>query len=136
MTKTFDRVIMLGIIIGMIFLTFMLIMQKSEKAFAGTGATEGMMSTSTTYLANNTVLCSNQGVLGSIVGNGEHSGYVWIVDATSTTHTNFATTSALLAEMPTGFASTTVEYGVQATRGLTVSYTGTGTTTITYRCGN
>lgn len=120
--------IVIGILLAQIF-------QNPNEAMAGTGATEGFMSTSTTYLADNTVLCTNQGVLGSIVGHGSHTGYFWVIDATSTTHSDFATTTALLAEMPQGFASTTVEYGVQAKRGLVVDYTGTGTTTITYRCG-
>jgi hypothetical protein len=124
-------VTLLVVVVGV----FSLLQSKPWQVIAGTGATEGMTSTSTTYLADNTVLCNGQGVLGSIIGHGAHSGYLWVVDATSTTHTDFATTSALLAEMPTGYASTTVEYGVQAKRGLVVDYTGTGTTTITYRCG-
>lgn len=114
---------------------FSLLQQRPWEALAGTFMGQGMTSTSTTYLANNTVLCSNGGVLGSIVGHGAHSGYLWVIDASSTTHTNFSTTSALIAEMPTGYASTSVEYGVQANRGLIVNYTGTGSTTITYRCG-
>ena len=109
--------------------------QSSDKAFAGTGIGEGMTSTSTPYLASNTVLCGGPATLGSIIGDGAHSGYLWALDATSTTHTDFATTSAIIAERPTGHATSSVEYGVGTKRGLIINYTGTGTTTITYRCG-
>lgn len=136
MTRTEKHLISLliagALVIGMLVTQ---ILQNPEKAMAGTGMGEGMISTSTPNLANNTVLCSNGGVLGSVIAHGAHSGYLWVINASSTVHTHFATTSAILAEFPTGYGTTSAEYGAEAGRGLVVSYTGTGTTTITYRCG-
>lgn len=119
---------------------FSLLQTKPWKVYGDVNPSEATLSTSTPFLANNTVLCSGPGVLDSIVNVGVRTGQFWVVNASSTTHTHFATTTALLAILDAGFGTTTgaIKYGTDSngvgSRGLVVSYTGTGTTTITYRC--
>lgn len=135
----------LGLVLASMLLTLMaliaVISRDAKEAEADVWSGTATISTSTPFLANNTVLCSGPGVLDSIVQSGVRTGQLWVVNASSTTHTDFATTTALLAILDAGFGTTTgaIKYGVDSngvgSRGLVVSYTGTGTTTITYRCG-
>lgn len=136
---------LLGLVLGALFLTILaliaVVSREAKEVGADMWAGTATLSTSTPFLASDTVLCSGPGVLDSIVNVGMRTGQLWVINASSVNHSSFATTTALLAILDAGFGTTTsaIKYGVDdngvGSRGLLVSYTGTGTTTITYRCG-
>lgn len=129
---------LLGLVLGAMILTIvaLVVSYEPKEALGEVAVGTATQSTSTPFLANNTVLCPSQGTLDSVIQSGVRTGQFWVINASSTTHTDFATTTALLGILDAGMGTSTTKYGVEANRGLVVSYTGTGTTTITYRCGS
>ena len=98
-----------------------------------------LQSTTTPQVADQTVLCTGTGVLGSVHALKNGTGELGIFDATTTNVTkrtgNLATSSIILAWYPAGFGTTTNAFNLEFKRGLLIDYTtGVATSTISYRC--
>ena len=140
MTTRIDRLITLGIIIGMIFLTAMFSVgfftQTAKGSVEFTGAAYQSTTTrpvSGVALTSPTVLSLGQGVFGSVVITGAATGVINIYDGTTTaSHSNRATTT--LATFPASTAAGTYVFDVQYLDGLIYEVVGTvGTSTITWK---
>lgn len=151
MTNTFNRVIMLAIIVGMLLLTVLLLMQHAERALGSvdTGS-GGYVATSTrnflgTPMASTTQLVTSSsrisGILGSFVITGAGAAPVTFYDAT-TSNANLRTITAtsslkVIADFPASTAAGTYTIDGTFNDGLLYVVTGSSsavpTSTITYK---
>jgi hypothetical protein len=142
MSTTFNRIVMLAIIVGMIFLTSMLLTQISfgsvNDSSAGYEATTTRASFDGTALtatgASPKVLSVGFGSLGSVVITGAAAGTIDLYDATTTgAHSDYTGTTTL-ASFPASTAAGTYTFDVAYKRGLMLVLSGTtGTSTITWK---
>lgn len=135
-----------AVLIGMMLATLIILMQRPWQTYGSVEVGSQTQSTTTPQLATRTNLCpapsgsasTTTGVLDAVHALGPSTGYMLIMDATTTNINlrtgNRATTTLILAWYPVGFGTTTNQFGVEFKNGLLVDYTGTATTTISYRC--
>lgn len=134
MDTTFNRIVTLGIIVGMIILTATLITQRS---YGSVNDASASYEATTTRSHDGTALTSRTlsqgfGTLGSVVVVGT-GGAVTFYDATTTSnHSDHATTS--IANLPTSLSVGTYTFDIKYTRGLVmVVDSGVGTSTVTWK---
>lgn len=137
MTNTFNRVISLAIIVGMIVLTALFLTQMSFASVNDSSASYQSTTTRSAFngaaLASPSVLSTGFGTLGSVIITGAGTGIINLYDATSTAaHSDYATTT--LASFPASTAAGDYVFDVEYKRGLVVEIIGTvGTSTITWK---
>ena len=138
------------LILGMLFATVYILMQKPWQALGNVSVGEQLQSTTTPQLADRTNLCpklganpnnvgsSTTGMLGSVHLLSLSVGDILILDATTTVASQravAATSSLILAWYPVGSGTSTVAFNAEFKNGILVDYgTSVGTSTITYRC--
>ena len=137
------------LLLGMMFATAYILMQKPWQAGASVRVGDQYQSTTTPAVADRTNLCparsgmasTTTGVLGSVNVLLTGAGELAIYDATTTDNNlrvSAATSSLVLAGFPPSPTAGSYHFDVEFKRGLLVDYTTTGTgvasTTISYRC--
>jgi hypothetical protein len=127
------------VLVSMVLTVVALIMVVSDDikmAFGDTNTAEATVATTTPNVADLTVLCSGPAVLDAVHVLSGGTGNMAFIDASSTTHTDFATSTAIKVWYPVGFGTTTNQFGIQFNRGIIIdTTTGVATSTVTYSCG-
>lgn len=133
----------------LVIMTIFALSTRQEKVFGSVRVGDQYQSTTTPTVADRTNLCpaiagngrasSTTGLLGSVNVLSAGTGAMVIYDATTTNaslrSSDQATTTLILADYPTGFATTSNHFDIEFKRGLLVDYTtGVATSTISYRC--
>lgn len=140
MTKQAEHLIQGVILIGIIFLTALLIGSNSQPVQGSVNDSSAAYNSTSTEDANGShamtspqILSLGYGTLGSVVITGASTGIINLYDATSTgAHSDYATTT--LASFPASTAAGTYTFDAKYIRGLVVELVGTtGTSTITWK---
>lgn len=138
METTFNRIITLAIIVGMIVLTATMLTQKSFGSVNDSSASYNSTTTRAfpagTALTSPTTLSAGFGSVGSVVITGAATGVIVLYDATTTgPHSDHATTT--IASFPASTAAGTYVLDARYDRGLVYVLEGgtVGTSTITWK---
>lgn len=135
MTNIKNHIFTLIAILALILGTALVIVNHTQKAIGAVNTAEATFSTTTPNVADLTVLCSGPAVLDAVHVLSGGTGSMAFINASSTTHTDFATSTAVKVWYPVGFGTTTNQFGIQFDRGIVIDTTaGVATSTITYTC--
>lgn len=142
MNTKIDRIVNLGMIVGMIILTALFLTQRSfgsindiSSAYEATTTRASFDGTAMTATgASPKTLSVGQGTLGSVVIVGASAGTIDLYDATTTGPHSDYTGTTTLASFPFSSTVGTYTFDVKYTHGLMLVLSGTtGTTTITWK---